>query len=78
MLRKRVTIAIFALGILLPISFVDAGTILNSYKYAWSNNSGYINFKNVIVGNSSLSGYAGRKLRDHRRLQLWADNDYKK
>ena len=58
MLRKRVTIAIFALGILLPISFVDAGTILNSYKYAWSNNSGYINFKNVIVGNSSLSGYA--------------------
>ena len=31
------------------------------------------------MGKGKPSGInAGRKLRDHRRLQLWADNDYKK
>lgn len=34
------------------------GTVLTSHQYAWSNNVGYINFKNVIVGESALSGYA--------------------
>ena len=54
----RKFIIVLTLGVLIPISFVNAGNVLNSYKYAWSNNSGYINFNNVIVDNNILSGYA--------------------
>jgi len=46
------------MGLLLPTSFVSATNITGSYKYAWSNNVGYINFENITVGNSTLSGYA--------------------
>lgn len=57
MIRRNI-ITILILGILLPISFAQAGTILSAYKYAWSNNVGYINFENVVVSSSALSGYA--------------------
>ena len=42
----------------MPLSYVSAGTVLSSHKYAWSNNVGYINFENVIVNDSALSGSA--------------------
>jgi len=51
-------ISILSISLFLPLSFLSAGTILSSYKYAWSNNLGYINFENVIVSNDSISGYA--------------------
>lgn len=54
----RLTIFIFIFGLLSPFSFASAGVILSSYEYAWSNNSGYINFANVEVGDTALSGYA--------------------
>jgi len=49
---------IFLFSILLPTTFVLAANIAGSYKYAWSNNVGYINFENLTVGDSTLSGYA--------------------
>jgi len=49
-------IALFT-GLLLSTSFVLAANITGSYKYAWSNNVGYINFENLTVGNTTLSGY---------------------
>ncbi len=54
---------LFIFFILLFASFssfspVLAGTILDSHKYAWSNNVGYINFKNVVVKDNTLSGFA--------------------
>jgi len=45
-------------GLLLPSTFVFAANITGVYKYAWSNNVGYINFENLTVGDSTLSGYA--------------------
>lgn len=53
-------IPVFSLFIFIP-ALASAGTILSSYKYSWSNNTGYINFENVIVGDSTLSGYAWSK-----------------
>jgi len=58
MFKKHLILFIFLIGLFLNVSSVLAGVVLSSYKYAWSNNSGYINFENVIVGDSSLSGYA--------------------
>ena len=58
MLKQKLTIFIFILGLFLPLAYLSAGTVLSSNKYAWSNNVGYINFENVIVENSALSGYA--------------------
>jgi len=46
------------LTLLTPTFFAFAGTIIDPDKYAWSNDVGYINFANVIVGDSALSGYA--------------------
>ncbi len=43
------------------MAFSFAGTILSSYKYAWSDKVGYINFENVLVDNTTLSGYAWSK-----------------
>ncbi len=57
-LRQRLAFLILIFGLLLPLSFVFAGTILSSHKYAWSDQVGYINFENVTVGDSVLSGYA--------------------
>jgi len=48
----------FLFSILFPSTFVFAANITGSYKYAWSNNVGYINFENLTVGDSTLSGYA--------------------
>jgi len=45
-------------SIFLPSTFVLAANITGSYKYAWSNNVGYINFENLTVGDSALSGHA--------------------
>ncbi|HUC88604.1 MAG TPA: dockerin type I domain-containing protein [Candidatus Paceibacterota bacterium] len=56
MSKSKLAIIIFILG--LPLSYISAGTILSPHKYAWSNNVGYINFENVIVNGSALSGYA--------------------
>jgi hypothetical protein len=58
MVKNRLVILIILIFFLLPKSSVLAGTILSSYKYAWSSNSGYINFENVLVDDNSLSGYA--------------------
>ncbi len=61
MIKRRTAIIvaiIIILGLFLPSSFTSAGTILSSYKFAWSNNAGYINFENVVVDDSALSGYA--------------------
>lgn len=46
------------MALFLPSSSALAGTILSGHTYAWSNNVGYINFANVTVGDSQLSGYA--------------------
>lgn len=59
MLRKNILIySLLILSIFLPFSFVQASTVLSSHKYAWSNNIGYINFENLIVSSTALSGYA--------------------
>ena len=58
MSKQKLIICLCILGLFLPLSHVSAGTVLSSHKYAWSNNVGYINFENVIVGDSALSGYA--------------------
>jgi len=55
---KRFVATLFFLGFIAPFSLVSAGTILDSYKYAWSNNVGYISFENVVVNDSTLSGHA--------------------
>lgn len=61
MLKGKLSFYFLILGLLLPFSFVSAGTVLESYKYSWSNNVGYINFENVVVSDSTLSGYAWSK-----------------
>lgn len=57
-MKQALLIFIFALGLLSPLSYVNAGAILSSHKFAWSNNVGYINFGNVTVNDNALSGYA--------------------
>ena len=59
--RRFAIFILFFLGTFLSFSLASAGTILSSYKYAWSNNVGYINFENVVVGDNTLSGYAWSK-----------------
>lgn len=56
--KQKLTIFLFILGMFLPLSHVFAGTVISPHKYAWSNNFGYINFENVVVNDSALSGYA--------------------
>jgi hypothetical protein len=55
-------INLFIFGLFFPLTFVQAGTILDAYKYAWSDNVGYINFapaqSGVVVSGENLSGYA--------------------
>lgn len=50
------------MGTFLPLVYANAGTITSPYKYAWSDQVGYINFApvngGVTVTNSALSGYA--------------------
>jgi len=57
MLKQKLAIFLCILGLFLP-AYVSAGTVLSSHTYAWSNNVGYINFANVVVGDSTLSGSA--------------------
>jgi hypothetical protein len=49
---------IFSLFVFLPCQLILAGSILDDYKYAWSDNVGWINFEEVEVTDSYLSGYA--------------------
>ncbi|HEY4515865.1 MAG TPA: hypothetical protein VJH67_01605 [Candidatus Paceibacterota bacterium] len=58
MLKFKFIIFIFIFGLFLPFSYVEAGTVLSSHKYAWSDNVGYINFEDVTVEDDILSGYA--------------------
>lgn len=58
MVKRTIVISFLVIGFLLPISFVSAGNISSSYKYAWSDQAGYVNFENVTVASSALSGYA--------------------
>ncbi len=58
MIWQKLVIFIFIFGWFLPLSQVSAATVLSSHKYAWSDNVGYINFENVVVSESALSGYA--------------------
>jgi hypothetical protein len=58
MCKRHLIILIFPIVFFLSVSSVFAGVVLSSYKYAWSNNSGYINFENVVVNDSTLSGFA--------------------
>ncbi|PIY93746.1 MAG: hypothetical protein COY69_00010 [Candidatus Magasanikbacteria bacterium CG_4_10_14_0_8_um_filter_32_14] len=39
------------------IILATSGTILVGHSYAWSNNVGYLNFRDTIVGDSLLTGY---------------------
>jgi len=55
---RKLLFLIFLFSILSPSTFVLAANITGNYKYAWSNNVGYINFENLTVGDSALSGYA--------------------
>lgn len=59
--KKRRSFIFFLIGLFIPISFSFAGTVLSAHKYAWSDNVGYINFENILVGDSVLSGYAWSK-----------------
>lgn len=56
--KNRLLIFVFVFSLFVSFSSVHAGTILSSYKYAWSNNIGYINFENVTVSDTKLSGFA--------------------
>jgi hypothetical protein len=58
MKQKGLVIGILALGLFAFAHAVSAGTISSTYKFAWSNNSGYVNFEDTIVNDSSLTGYA--------------------
>ncbi len=58
MLRQRLTIIVFIVGLFLPLSYAAAGTVLSAHKYAWSDQVGYINFENVVISDATLSGYA--------------------
>jgi hypothetical protein len=57
-MKQKLIIFVLILTIFLPAIYVNAGTILSTYKNAWSNNTGYINFENVIVSDTTLSGFA--------------------
>ncbi len=62
MLKTKLINLFFILGIFFTFaSSALAWTVLTDYKYAWSNNVGYINLSNVIIGDSVLSGYAWSK-----------------
>ncbi len=58
MIRYKLVIAILTLGLFWSAHTILAGTISSTYKFAWSNNVGYINFENVVVNNDTLSGSA--------------------
>lgn len=59
---KILILFILILGTFLPLVYANAGTITSPYKYAWSDEVGYINFAplngGITVTNSALSGYA--------------------
>ncbi|EKE07227.1 MAG: hypothetical protein ACD_18C00149G0004 [uncultured bacterium] len=60
-MKRQITIffSLLLFAFFLPKIILSAtGTILATHSYAWSNNVGWINFKDTIVGDSALSGYA--------------------
>ncbi|MFA5358567.1 MAG: hypothetical protein WC310_01940 [Patescibacteria group bacterium] len=61
MATKIPTFLLIIVGIFLPVSFLLTANITGDYKYAWSNNTGYINFESVTISDSALTGYAWSK-----------------
>lgn len=57
-MKYRLIIFLCVLGLLLPLSKVQAGTVLPAHQFAWSNNVGYINFGDVVINDRSLEGTA--------------------
>jgi len=58
-MKRRLTIFLsFLLFVFLLPTTIFAGTILASHYYAWSNNVGWISFKDTVVSDSALTGYA--------------------
>lgn len=57
---RRVFALLFIAGLgFAPLSALAmTGSVLDDHKYAWSNNVGYINFDNVNITDSLLTGYA--------------------
>jgi hypothetical protein len=58
MFKQKLIILFTLSGLFIPLFYAEAGTVLSSHKYAWSNNVGYINFEHVTVGDTALGGYA--------------------
>ena len=60
--RNNIARGLFVLVLLLGSSLAHAATIDSSYKYAWSNVGGYVNFapsqSPITVSDSVLTGYA--------------------
>lgn len=61
-MKQKFIVYIFSLLFIsnfgLQLALASVGNMVASRQYAWSNNVGYINFENVTVGDSALSGYA--------------------
>lgn len=57
-MKQRLIGLIFFFGLVFPMSSLHAGTILNTAKFAWSNQAGYLNFDRLIVDDFVLSGFA--------------------
>lgn len=58
MTKRKLAVLLFLFGLFLPLSYASAGVVIGAYKYAWSDNVGYINFGDVYVDASRLTGYA--------------------
>ncbi|OGH86568.1 MAG: hypothetical protein A2493_00945 [Candidatus Magasanikbacteria bacterium RIFOXYC12_FULL_33_11] len=58
-MKRQLTIfLLFLLVVFFLSTNVFAGTITNPHYYAWSNNVGWISFKDTVVSDSALTGYA--------------------
>jgi len=56
---RKILALLFLLGACFPFqAFAMTGSVLADREFAWSDNVGYISFRNVVVTDSSLSGYA--------------------
>ena len=58
MRKQSIVFIVCILGLHVTLSVANAGTIYSRYKYAWSNNSGYVNFEQTTVSDTALGGYA--------------------
>ncbi len=61
-MKHKKFIYVFIVSLFTPLAFASADNITGSYKYAWSDQVGYINFAptngGITVTDSALSGYA--------------------